>query len=257
MIDVFKMSFPADDEMTERDVYVYLPTAYDREKERNFPVLYMFDGQNVFFDEDATYGKSWGLGKYLDYTDTPLIVAAVQCNTSGDNFRLSEYSPFPFHDSNYGDFEGKGESTMQWMIRELKPRIDSEYRTLPDREHTLIAGSSMGGLMSLYALIKHNDIYSRAAALSPSIWVDRKALENLALSSSLSKDSILYMDYGADEFRYGKGMLNSFAVFTSKLMKKGIMVCSRIIPSGDHSEQSWEKQNPLFIQTIMYGFPTD
>ena len=66
----------------ERRAYVYLPTMYEADPDRRYPVLYMFDGQNVFFDEDATYGKSWGMADYLDYTDTPLIVAAVECNAA-------------------------------------------------------------------------------------------------------------------------------------------------------------------------------
>ena len=79
MIKKWSVSYPAVNGTEQRRVYVYLPTMYEAEPDRRFPVLYMFDGQNVFFDEDATYGKSWGVADYLDYTDTPLIVAAVEC----------------------------------------------------------------------------------------------------------------------------------------------------------------------------------
>ena len=75
MIKKWSVSYPAVNGTEQRRVYVYLPTMYEAEPDRRFPVLYMFDGQNVFFDEDATYGKSWGVADYLDYTDTPLIVA--------------------------------------------------------------------------------------------------------------------------------------------------------------------------------------
>ena len=74
MIKKWSVSYPAVNGTEQRRVYVYLPTMYEAEPDRRFPVLYMFDGQNVFFDEDATYGKSWGVADYLDYTDTPLIV---------------------------------------------------------------------------------------------------------------------------------------------------------------------------------------
>ena len=77
MIKKWSVSYPAVNGTEQRRAYVYLPTMYEAEPDRRFPVLYMFDGQNVFFDEDATYGKSWGVADYLDYTDTPLIVAAV------------------------------------------------------------------------------------------------------------------------------------------------------------------------------------
>ena len=168
MIKKWSVSYPAVNGTEQRRAYVYLPTMYEAEPDRRFPVLYMFDGQNVFFDEDATYGKSWGVADYLDYTDTPLIVAAVECNAGPNNERLVEYSPYRFDDPTYGHFDGKGQATMSWYIHRFKPFIDRNFRTLPDREHTFIGGSSMGGLMSLYALLQYNDTFSRAAALSPS-----------------------------------------------------------------------------------------
>ena len=171
MVKKWSVSYPAVNGVEQRRVYVYLPTMYEADPERRYPVLYMFDGQNVFFDADATYGKSWGVADYLDYTDTPLIVAAVECNAGPNNERLVEYSPYRFDDPTYGHFDGKGQTTMSWFIHRFKPFIDHNFRTLPDREHTFIGGSSMGGLMSLYALLQYNDTFSRAAALSPSIWV--------------------------------------------------------------------------------------
>ena len=107
--------------------------------------MYMFDGHNVFFDEDATYGQSWGMADYMDKTDTPLIIAAVECNPVGNN-RLEEYCPFTCEDPNLGRIRGRGRATMEWFIRDFKPMIDANLRTLPDRVNTLIAGSSMGGL---------------------------------------------------------------------------------------------------------------
>ena len=157
MIKKWSVSYPAVNGTEQRRAYVYLPTMYEAEPDRRFPVLYMFDGQNVFFDEDATYGKSWGVADYLDYTDTPLIVAAVECNAGPNNERLVEYSPYRFDDPTYGHFDGKGQATMSWYIHRFKPFIDRSFRTLPDREHTFIGGSSMGGLMSLYALLQYND----------------------------------------------------------------------------------------------------
>ena len=171
MVKKWSVSYPAVNGTEQRRVYVYLPTMYEAEPDRRYPVLYMFDGQNVFFDEDATFGKSWGVADYLDYTDTPLIVAAVECNAGANNERLVEYSPYRFDDPQFGHFDGKGQATMSWYIHRFKPFIDHNFRTLPDREHTFIGGSSMGGLMSLYALLQYNEVFSRAAALSPSIWV--------------------------------------------------------------------------------------
>ena len=86
MVKKWSVSYPAVNGTEQRRVYVYLPTMYEADPDRRYPVLYMFDGQNVFFDEDATFGKSWGVADYLDYTDTPLIVAAVECNAGANGW---------------------------------------------------------------------------------------------------------------------------------------------------------------------------
>ena len=90
MIERFPVWAPGEHGMERRRVYIYLPDEYYEKPKRQYPVLYMFDGHNVFYDEDATYGKSWGVADYLDYTDTPLIVAAVECNAGANNERLVE-----------------------------------------------------------------------------------------------------------------------------------------------------------------------
>ena len=83
MIKKWTVRYPAVNGEEERRAYVYLPTMYEADPDRRYPVLYMFDGQNVFFDSDATYGKSWGMADYLDYTDTPVIVAATRSGRAG------------------------------------------------------------------------------------------------------------------------------------------------------------------------------
>ena len=107
MVEKWSVDYPAVNGWEKRNAYVYLPAMYEEEPERRFPVLYMFDGQNVFWDEDATYGKSWGLEKFLDEHRLPIIVAALQCNTGANNERLIEYSPYRFDDKKYGHFEGR------------------------------------------------------------------------------------------------------------------------------------------------------
>ena len=252
MVKKWSVSYPAVNGVEQRRVYVYLPTMYEADPERRYPVLYMFDGQNVFFDADATYGKSWGVADYLDYTDTPLIVAAVECNAGPNNERLVEYSPYRFDDPTYGHFDGKGQETMSWFIHRFKPFIDHNFRTLPDREHTFIGGSSMGGLMSLYALLQYNDTFSRAAALSPSIWVSPEKLSGLVGRAKLEPGTVLYMDYGSQEMGSHEGMRREFAEMCSRIMVRGIHLTSRLVPGGTHSEASWEKQLPFVFHTLMY-----
>ena len=165
MIKFWDITIPELTDDQERKAYIYVPDSYQWDKSKRYPVLYMFDGHNVFFDSHATYGKSWGMKEYLESTNTELIVAAVECNHSPDNGRLREYSPFDFNDPEFGSFQGLGDITMQWFIHTFKPYIDTHYPTLSDREHTYIGGSSMGGLMSLYAVLEYNSVFSGAICM--------------------------------------------------------------------------------------------
>lgn len=252
MVDVWKTSIPELTDEETRNVYVYLPESYYEDEQRHYPVLYMFDGHNVFFDSHATFGKCWGMKEFMDFSKTQMIIAAVECNHSPDNGRLREYSPFTFKDPKLGKITGLGNITMNWMAGTLKHEIDSRYRTLPDREHTFIAGSSMGGLMSLYAVIEYNSVYSGAAALSPSVWVATAALSRLIQNSDIRPDTVIYMDYGSKELRQREGMDQKYIKIVSQLMKKQAFVTSRIIPGGTHCEASWEKQIPFFMNTLLY-----
>lgn len=228
--------------------YVYLPESYDREPEKRYPVLYMFDGHNVFFDEDATFGKSWGMKDYLDSNPRDLIVVGIECNDEGWR-RLNEYSPVDF---SYGDIEIKGEGKvyMDWLVGTLKPYIDAVYRTLPDREHTAIGGSSMGGLMSLYAACYYNDVFQRAACLSPSLWVNREANTALLEAASPKKDTCIYMDYGSDEWDNHEGSPEVLRTAVDILLRKDLKLTFRIVPGGTHCEASWEKQIPVFMHCL-------
>ena len=252
MVKKWSVPYPAVGGEEERDAYLYLPVGYEEEPQRRYPVLYMFDGQNVFWDEDATYGKSWGMERFLDDNQVPLIVAALECNTGRNNERLDEYSPYRFDDDHWGRFDGHGDDTMEWFIREFKPWVDQNCRTLPDREHTFIAGSSMGGLMSLYALFRYNRIYGRAAALSPSIWVAPEKLKALVARAALQPGTVLYMDYGSREMGSHNGMRRDFGAFGAKVMARGVHLTMRIVPGGTHSEASWERQLPFVMETLFY-----
>ena len=237
---------------TPRKVYVYLPHQAEEDPEARFPVLYMFDGHNVFFDEDATYGKSWGMGEYLEGTDTGLIVVAVDCDHRPPNGRLSEYSPFSFRDREFGSVVGRGKLFMDWLTETLKPIIDRKYPTLPEREFTWIAGSSMGGLMSLYAVTAYNRVFSRAAALSPSTWLVRHKMLPLLRNIDLEPDTVIYMDYGSREMDNVTSVMRCFLNTASILTEKGAFVTSRIVPNGDHCEACWEEQIPIFMQILFY-----
>ena len=252
MVKRWRVQFPAPARWEERTAYLYLPESYQWDTEKRYPVLYMFDGHNVFFDSDATYGKCWGMKEYMDASGTEMIIAAVECNHSADNGRLKEYSPYTFSDPKLGEIQGLGRETMEWMTGAFKAEIDRNYRTLPDREHTFIAGSSMGGLMSLYAVLEYNSVYSGAAALSPSLWTAPVRIKNLIKNAKLSPDTVIYMDYGSEELKYHSGMAKLFGRVTELLISRRVTTECRIVPGGRHCEASWERQIPFFMDALMY-----
>jgi predicted alpha/beta superfamily hydrolase len=228
---------------------VYLPESYDREPERRYAVLYMFDGHNVFFDEDATFGKSWGMKDYMDRTGKELMIVGIACNSEG-NRRLNEYAPISFDYEPLGHMEGLGKLYMDWLVQELKPYIDSHYRTLTGRESTYIAGSSMGGLMSLYAVCCYNQTFSKAACLSPSLWVKHQEFLDLLEENELQKDTWIYMDYGSEELPNHPDSPEALVAAMALLLSKGVSPMLRIVPGGSHCEASWEKQIPVFMECL-------
>lgn len=236
----------------KRFLTIYTPD----EARANYPVLYMMDGQNVFFDEDATYGKSWGMYDYLVNNNVPLIVVAVDSSRGCNNERLCEYSPFNYDDFKFGFIKGEGKTFIKWLIEDLKPYVDANYPTLADRHNTYIAGSSMGGLISYYALLKHNDVFRGGACLSPSLWVDNEKLVNLAKRSRVDNDTIIYLDYGSVEAgnsKFAKRAFKSFWNCIDVLKCKPLNLNVRVIQGGEHNEASWERQVPVFVNLFLRG----
>lgn len=262
MVEKWEVTIPELSGDEPRSAYLYLPESYFLEQRKRYPVLYMFDGHNVFFDSDATYGKSWGMEDYMDHTGTQLLIAAVESSRHPDNSRLSEYSPYDFEmrdfskpknsKNNKFPVKGRGRQTMEWFADQFKPYIDSHYRTIPDRKHTFIAGSSMGGLMSLYAVLHFNHIFSRAAALSPSLWMDTEAAKEMIDASKPAPDTVVYMDFGSKEWKNRERIMRAFGSMSNRLLKKNIMLTGRIVPDGTHCEAAWEKQIPFFMNTLLY-----
>ena len=237
----------------ERRAYVYVPDWYEEGSDERFPVLYMFDGHNLFYDEDATSGKSWGMLEFLEENQVPLIVAAAECNAFPEDSkvggRLSEYTPFSFEAEPWGKIKARGRITMDWLVKEFKPYVDANFPTLPDRRHTFIGGSSMGGLMTIYALMRYNKYFSRGAALSPAAhFVEEKVLT--MIRKARIRKTHLYMDAGEREMDAADRRL--LAELTSVLMTKGVLVESRVVPKGKHNEASWEIQLPFIMDLLFY-----
>jgi predicted alpha/beta superfamily hydrolase len=248
MIRTWKIKIPNLSGSEQRLVYLYLPNDWKTSGKR-YPVLYMFDGHNVFFDTHATYGKSWGMGEYLDKNEKQLIIVAVECSHKGHQ-RLSEYSPVDFSIPGIGAITGRGKEYMDWLVDTLKPYIDANYPTLPDREHTAIAGSSMGGLMSLYAVCDYNHIFKKAACMSPSFWVSKDKVLDIVANSAIAPDSSIYIDYGSLELPDHSSNPDALFSVTRLLLTRRTRVALKIIPGGAHNESSWEKQIPHFMEYL-------
>lgn len=250
MVESFDVTVPALTGDKTRKAYIYLPEGYG-ETDRRYPVMYMFDGHNLFFDETATYGKCWGLKEYLDEHAVPLIIASVECNHEG-NCRLSEYSPVDFTFRNGEKIKGRGKKYMDWLVTYFKPFIDENYRTLPDRKNTAIGGSSMGGLMTVFALCKYNKYFSKGAALSPSLWANGVEALPLVTNGRFGNDTVIYMDYGSKEFKNHAEQKRAFANTVGEFIQKGVTVTARVVAGGTHCEASWEKQIPYFLQALNF-----
>ena len=252
MVKKWNVTIPALTGEKERKAYIYLPKGYDKDETTRYPVMYMFDGHNVFFDSDATYGKSWGMNKYMNSSKKQLIIVAVECNHEG-NGRLVEYSPLHYENSQMGKIKGKGNVYMNWLVNTLKPYIDANYRTLPDRKNTIICGSSMGGLMALYAVCAYNHVFQRAACLSPSLWVAPGKVLEMVARAHIRRDTTVYLDYGELEIFNHAANQEALISTSHLLLTKRVNLALRIVPGGNHSEASWEKQIPIFMECLGYN----
>lgn len=194
-----------------RPILVYLPPGYEK-GERRYPVIYMQDGQNLF-DPATSFAGDWGLLAGLDglarRRTAPIVVAVPNMGEE----RITEYSPFV--DSMAGG--GKGDQYLDFLLGTLKPRIDREFRTLPGREATGLAGSSMGGLISLYGFFRRPEAFGFSASLSPSLWFADRAIFPFVEAAPYVSGRI-YLDIGTEE---GSASLANARRMRELLLAKG------------------------------------
>ena len=236
----------------DRRVFIHLPDDWQTSGKK-YPVIYMFDGHNLFFDETATFGTCWGLKAYYD-AHPNYIVVGVECNHEG-NKRLEEYCPY---DSDWFDgIHGTGKVYLDWLCGEFKAYVDKTWPTLPDRSHTAIAGSSMGGLMSLYAAVAHNDVFSKAGCLSPSVRLCMNPLMADLKKAKLRGYTNIFFSWGEKESKGQHGLAqytdNALQV-TRALQKAGAAVYPYLQMGGSHCEASWALQVPLYMN-VLFGEP--
>jgi len=256
---IVKRDFPFGPEQKNRPLHIWLPGNYE-DSEARYPVFYFLDGHNLFSDEDATYGKSWGFTPFLENWPKDIIVVGIECG-HGEGERLSEYLPWPTIPNSFCDgIAPTGDITFEWIINELKPVIDAEYRTYPFRECTAIGGSSMGGLMAVYGAVHHNDVFSKAACISSSIGVCMDPLRRELAEMPISPDTRVYLSWGTREAHGGVPDIWSEDTTSltyqwnteaaQGLRRRGANVRVRCQVGGGHCEADWEKLVPDFMHYL-------
>lgn len=225
-----------------RRVWIYLPPDYATSR-RRYPVLYMHDGQNVF-DDVTSFAGEWGVDETLDSIGTharEMIVVAVD---HGGTKRINEYCPYDME--KYG--KGEGDQYVEFLVKTLKPYIDKTYRTEKDKKNTFIAGSSMGGLISMYAVLKYPKVFGGAGIFSPAFWIGPKIFDDI-MAKGAKVNSKIYFYCGAQE---GETMQPDTEKAFSEMRKvsSSRMVCI-VRADGKHSEWVWKEEFPLFYLWLM------
>jgi predicted alpha/beta superfamily hydrolase len=233
----------------ERTVRVFLPESYHEDTTKKYPVLYMHDGQNLYKDEDASYGMSWGISDFLEESGMEMIVIGIDCAPGTQ--RLDEYAPWQSKElseifaEEKREIGGEGKAYIDYFVHELKPMIDRTYRTKPDE--TSMAGSSMGGLISTYAACEYPSIFKRVAAVSSAYWVNQEEIEEHIKRSDLSTVERFYMDIGTAESTETddnqKNIDSNQNVY--QLLKDKVQQAKfEVVEGAVHNELAWRKRVP-------------
>lgn len=233
-----------------RRIWVYLPAAYSKSK-KCYPVMYMQDGQNIFDEYTSAYGE-WGVDENLDSLVTKGRPACIVVGIdNGGDTRMNEYNPYEFtrKDSvTSKTFLPEGDEYLAFISNTLKPFVDKHYRTLRSRENTIIAGSSMGGLISYYALLKYPKVFGNAGVFSPAFWTANE-IDQLTDSLAGKLDAKLFFYMGDAEGKEDVDRMNGIIEKIGK--KSSAMICLVIDPEGKHNEQAWRKWFAEFYKWIM------
>lgn len=228
----------------DRKVIVWLPPSYATDPERRFPVLYMHDGQQIFDPLTSTHGRDWGVDEWC--TDLiaqgklqEIIVVGAYCTAD----RYEEYSPAL-----------RGKDYARFLIEELKPMIDREYRTLPGRETTAVAGASMGGKISFHLAWAHPDVYFGAACLSPAFaYKDDRAELDLVEATTNTPDLQLYLYCGeGDDLE--RTLIPGMRTMADLLKQRGYEEDRNLLTVEDtpavHNEAAWQQVTGQWLEYL-------
>lgn len=258
-----------------RDVLVWLPPSYPATATstppKRYPVLYMQDGQNLF-DAHTSFAGEWHmdeimlqLGAQQAASDDPTSdtkeaqYEAIIVGLPNTGERFSEYNPFALRSAHWP--ASRGADYVRWLIETVKPMIDADFRTLPDADHTGIGGSSMGGLISLYAHIVHNDVFGMGLSMSPSAWLGGRTLMQMIADEARGRGR-LYLDVGAHEGRTDNRSHNNYYVRMGRQMRDALLqsgyiegqtLCYVEDEDGEHNEASWSRRLPGALRFVLGG----
>jgi predicted alpha/beta superfamily hydrolase len=238
-----------------RSVSVYLPPDYGENPERRYPVLYMHDGQNLVNPEDAFGGIVWGVDKtanslILAGEIEPLIIVGIY---NAGKHRIDEYTPVRSETGRMRGHGGKADFYGRMIIEELKPFIDREYRTKPEREFTGLGGSSLGGLVSLHLGFKRPDVFSRLAVLSPSVWwANNQIIREVALAGERLPLRI-WLDIGRREGSRIKHQVRALKeILLANGWRNNYDFAYYEFPEARHEEAAWAAR---FGEVLKFLYP--
>jgi len=228
----------------DRDVTVYLPPGYDEEHWRDYPVLYLQDGQNLF-DPRTSFipGRTWQVAETADATIEagevePLIIVGI-ANTG--EHRLAEYTPTRDWKMGGGDANKYGDL----LLQDLLPFIASTYRVRPGIDSTGLGGSSLGGLVTLYLGLEHADLFGRLAVMSPSVWWNHKSIIGYVNETApgIRHHPRIWLDVGDAE---GRRTLADAELLSRRLEASGWKPERDLhyerVPGGTHDETAWAQR---------------
>ncbi|NMM48077.1 alpha/beta hydrolase [Marinigracilibium pacificum] len=225
----------------KRGLIIALPNSYFENPAKHYPVIYMMDGQNLF-DAETSYAGEWNADSTLLASGSQLIIVGID---NGSAQRINDYTPREHNE--YGG--GNGKNFLKFIIETVKPLIDTQLRTIPDRNHTYIGGSSLGGLISIYALMNFEETFSKGIIFSPSFWFDDLIMGELKEWNPKHKIS-LYLLVGGKE---GESMVPDTELAYSILKTKKKIRSKQITDiNGEHNERFWSKYLSYAIEFIKY-----
>ncbi|NUY82401.1 alpha/beta hydrolase [Flavobacterium sp. MAH-1] len=223
---------------TTKKIWVWLPKDYDAVKD-NYPVLYMHDAQNLF-DAKTSFVGEWNVDETLESLNAKVIVVGIE---HGNEKRIDELTPFK-HEK-YGG--GKADSYLDFIVKTLKPEIDKRYRTKTDVKNTAIMGSSLGGLVSFYAVLKYPDVFGKAGVFSPSFWFSKDIYAFAEQAPKLKAKKFYFLCGDKEDENMVPDMEKMIAIVKSKKASTE----QKVVQGGQHNEKLWREH---FAEAFLWLF---